>query len=132
MRNQSLLIGLVVSIISYVNTMAQSKVTRKDLLHALMEKQTVSNVEIKEVYIPVGQSSPRHTHPCPVVGYVASGRILFQIDGEQEKIIQKGEAFYEPKNKVIVHFDNASSSEPLIFIAFYLKESDEANVELVK
>ena len=71
----------------------------------------------------------KHLHPCPVVGYIVSGKVLFQVDGEEKKILNSGEAFYEPKNKTILHFDNASAEEPLVFIAFYLKEAGE---ELIK
>ncbi|WP_460979559.1 cupin domain-containing protein [Spirosoma knui] len=82
--------------------------------------------------IPAGQAAPKHSHPCSVVGYVASGRVLLQIEGEEKRIIQQGEAFYEPKDKVILHFDNDSSQHPLTFIAFYLKEADEDLIQLIK
>jgi quercetin dioxygenase-like cupin family protein len=54
--------------------------------------------------------------------------VLFQAEGEEKKVLKSGDAFYEPKNKTILHFDNAGE-EPLVFIAFYLKEDNE---ELIK
>lgn len=113
-------------------SMAQTQSLRKDLLQVLLTKQPLSQIDIKQVTIPVGQVAPKHTHPCPVVGYVTSGSVLFQIEGEEKRVIQQGEAFYEPKDKVILHFDNDSPQEPLTFIAFYLKQADEALIELVK
>ena len=56
---------------------------------------------------------------------------LFQIEGEKSQLIKAGEAFYEPKNKPILHFDNASDSELLVFIAYYLVEENEDLVMLL-
>ena len=112
--------------------MAQQKqLTRKDLLNAIVN-QKVSVVEIKEVNMTGGQEAPKHLHPCPVVGYIVSGRVLFQIEGQESEILKEGDAFYEPKNKTILHFDNASKDKPLIFVAFYLKEQHEENIKVLK
>ena len=112
--------------------MAQQKqLTRKDLLNAIVN-QKVSVVEIKEVNMTGGQEAPKHLHPCPVVGYIVSGRVLFQIEGQESKILKEGDAFYEPKNKTILHFDNASKDKPLIFVPFYLKEQNEENIKVLK
>lgn len=104
---------------------------RKDLMKVMMD-QHVSNVEVQQITMPAGQAAPKHLHPCPVVGYVASGSVLFQIEGEESVILKQGEAFYEPVNKNILHFDNASKEEPVTFIAFYLKEKDEANIKIIE
>ena len=118
-------------ILIYSNLMAQQKqLTRKDLLNAIVS-QKVSVVEIKEVNMTGGQEAPKHLHPCPVVGYVLSGRVIFQIEGEESKILKEGDAFYEPKNKTILHFDNASKNKPLTFVAFYLKEQSEENIKVL-
>jgi quercetin dioxygenase-like cupin family protein len=109
----------------------QNQLTRKDLLNAIVN-QTVSTVEIKEVTMAEGQKAPKHLHPCPVVGYVQSGNVLFQIEGEESKILHEGDAFYEPRNKTILHFDNALEDKPLTFIAFYLKEQDEENIKILE
>lgn len=108
----------------------ENKPTRKDLLDALVNQQ-VTVVEIKEVTMPPGMSAPKHLHPCPVVGVVRSGSVLFQIEGEESQVLNEGEAFYEPRNVTVLHFDNASAEKPLTFVAFYLKEADEENIELL-
>lgn len=108
-----------------------NQINRKDLMNAVL-KQNISTVEIKEITMPPGQSAPKHLHPCPVVGYVSSGSVLFQIEGEESKIICQGEAFYEPKDTIILHFDNASQVESLTFITFYLKEGGEENIQIAK
>lgn len=105
--------------------MAQEKVSRRDLLTACLTTQTVSRVEIKEVTIPPGGKADYHLHPCPVVGTVIAGTLLYQLQGGSPRILEKGDAFYEPRNQPVLHFDNASETAPLIFTAFYLVEEKE-------
>lgn len=112
--------------------MAQENlITRKNLESAFME-QKVSKVEIQEITFPAGQAAPKHLHPCPVVGYIKSGAVLFQIEGKDPVILKEGDSFYEPKNASMIHFDNASKDKPMTFIAFYLKEANEENVKLLQ
>lgn len=112
--------------------MAQQQISRKDLLNAVIN-QKITVVEIKQITMAAGQTAPKHLHPCPVVGYVISGEVLFQAEGEEKMILREGDAFYEPKNKNILHFDNASRDKTLTFAAFYLKEdANEENIKLVE
>ena len=116
---------------AYCTTMTQENMSsRKDLLNAVVNQQ-VSVVEIKEVTMLPGQAAPKHLHPCPVVGVVLSGSVLFQIEGRESQLLKEGDAFYEPRNATILHFDNASTESPLVFVAFYLKEENEANIQLL-
>jgi quercetin dioxygenase-like cupin family protein len=108
----------------------QTQVLKIDLLDAVVN-QRVGTVEIKEVTLAPGQPVPKHVNQCPVVGYVKYGAVLFQIEGEETMILAEGEAFYEPKGKVILHFDNASMHKPLTVIAFYLKEGKEETIKLL-
>lgn len=106
--------------------MEKKNVARTNLLSIqLREKQGLSKVEIKKVVIPINGKAEYHLHPCLVVGHIVSGTLLFQIEGEKPQLIKAGEAFYEPKNKPILHFDNALDSEPLVFMAYYLVEENE-------
>jgi quercetin dioxygenase-like cupin family protein len=125
------LIATLLSFFIYSSMMAQEKVSREDLLEALLYQEKVSQVAVKKVVLPKGLASGKHLHPCPVVGYIAAGSVVFQVEGEEKKILKQGDAFYEPKNKTILHFDNASKEDPLVFIAFYLKEGDEALIQLL-
>jgi quercetin dioxygenase-like cupin family protein len=116
-----LFILLIIS--SCCTSMEKKNVARTNLLSIqLREKQGLSKVEIKKVVIPVNGKAEYHLHPCPVVGHIVSGTLLFQIEGEKPQLIKAGEAFYEPK---ILHFDNALDSEPLVFMAYYLVEENE-------
>mgnify|MGYP000474548688 CR=1 FL=1 len=112
--------------------MKKSTVTRTDLLTVhLHDKQSLSKVEIKRVVIPQSGKAEYHLHPCSVVGHVVSGTLSFQVEGEKAQLLTGGEAFYEPKNKPILHFDNASDSESLVFIAYYLIEECEDLIVLL-
>ena len=119
-----LFILLIIS--SCCTSMEKKNVARTNLLSIqLKEKRGLSKVEIKKVVIPINGKAEYHLHPCLVVGHIVSGTLLFQIEGEKPQLIKAGEAFYEPKNKPILHFDNALDSEPLVFMAYYLVEENE-------
>ena len=97
-----------------------------------MINQKVKTLEIQEISFPAGQTAPKHLHPCPVVGYIKSGSVLFQVEGQDAVILKEGDSFYEPKNTNILHFDNASKDKPMTFIAFYLKKNNETNVKIIR
>ena len=111
--------------------MAQSEIVRKDLLLALVGSRTISTVDIKEVTMPPGQKGAYHKHPCPVVGHVVSGSVLIQVEGDSAKTLRDGEAFFEPAETPIVHFDNASESKPLKFIAYYLLNGEKELIQML-
>jgi quercetin dioxygenase-like cupin family protein len=81
----------------------------------------VSMVEVR--YGP-GESSQQHSHPCPVVGYVVEGAYRTQVKGEPEKIYKAGESFYEAPNGVHLVSENASSTEPVRFLAYFICDHD--------
>src|SRR5689334_17146091 len=96
-------------------------IIRKPLLTALLgQLKPTQRVEIKQIDFAPSQATGLHNHPCPVVGYIAKGTVLFQVEGEGPRTLHAGDAFFEPPNKTMLHFDNASDTEPMTFIAFYL------------
>jgi len=102
-----------------------SEIQRKSLLTAIIEgRKDVERVEIREIGLAAGQEVGLHLHPCPVIGLVIAGRIRFQIAGQPEKILQAGDAFFEPAHTRIAHFD-ATADGPAKFAAFYLLGRDE-------
>lgn len=123
---------IVAVMLNSVVLMAQQKtISRKELLKTALD-QKVKSTEIQEITMAAGQSAPEHLHPCPVLGIINSGEAVFQIEGQQKVVLHEGEAFYEPKNVKILHFDNASAEKPLVFTAIYLKEGNEENIRFVK
>lgn len=112
--------------------MEKKSVIRTNLLTIqLHEKQQLFKIETKRIVIPKGGKAAYHLHPCSVVGHVVSGTLLFQIEGEEPQFLNAGEIFYEPKNQPILHFDNASNTEELVFLAYYLLEGNEDLITLL-
>ena len=91
---------------------------------ALAGSPSVERVEMAQVELAPGQPAGRHFHPCDV-GYIVSGAIRFQIAGEPERMLGAGDAFHEPANREIAHFDNASREQPATFVACYLLQPGE-------
>jgi quercetin dioxygenase-like cupin family protein len=95
--------------------------TRKDLLAvSLAAAPSVARVEIKTITLGPGVQAGLHLHPCPVVGVVTAGGIVFQIEGSPEQRLRAGDAFFEPANTPVLHFDNAANDVPAAFVTFYL------------
>ncbi len=111
--------------------MPQDPVVRRALLSQPIPPKEVRTVEVREITMAPGQRGGRHRHPCPVFGLVKSGTVLFQVEGEQERLIQAGESFYEPQDAPILHFDNASPTESLMFVAFYLVDREPRLIEML-
>lgn len=123
---------IVILILNSVVMLAQQKtISRKELLKTAIN-QKVKTTEIQEITLVPGLEVSKHLHPCPVVGIIKSGEAVFQIEGQPKIILHEGDAFYEPKNIKILHFDNASAEKPLVFTAIYLKEGNEENIKLLK
>lgn len=112
--------------------MAQQQIGRKQLLSEILTERSLSKVDVTEITMPAGQKAPLHKHPCPVFGYVSEGTLLFQIDGMEEKILKAGDAFYEPADTAIAHFDNASPDHVMKFIAFYLNNGEGKLIEMLE
>jgi len=86
---------------------------------------------VREIEFAPGQQTGRHLHPSPVVGYIAEGAALLQVEGHAPQSLPLGSAFYEPAETVIARFDNASQTKPLKFIAYYLLTADEPLIEML-
>ena len=88
----------------------------------------VDRVEVKKLTITPGGKTGLHTHPGPVISYVLQGALIVKIAGGEEKTFKPGEVIYEPGNIVIEKFDNASPTEPAVFIADYLLSADDKEI----
>jgi hypothetical protein len=63
--------------------------------------------------------------------YRRRGTAVLQIEGREPQSLPTGAAFYEPAETVIARFDNASLTEPMKFIAYYLIGGDEPLIEML-
>lgn len=96
--------------------------------------------DIKPPFIPDGASgmtvlvewppghpgAAPHRHSGPAFGYVMEGAVLFELEGEPERVVKAGETFWEPGGDVIHYQDgNALSDAPTKFVVFMLCESGQ-------
>jgi hypothetical protein len=58
------------------------------------------------VTLPPGSAgSPPHRHTGPAFGYVLEGEMIFELEGEPERVVRAGETFWEPGGDVIHYQD---------------------------
>jgi quercetin dioxygenase-like cupin family protein len=81
-------------------------------------------VTIIEVTYRPGESSPSHTHACPVIGFVIQGTIRMKVKGEPERIYKNGQSFYEAPNGVHEVSANDSKTDPARFLAYFVCDRD--------
>jgi quercetin dioxygenase-like cupin family protein len=102
--------------------MPPSKVT------ALM-KQAIAEFPGHEVTmltldIPPGGGSPAHRHPGHYAfGYVLEGAYKIKVGDGPEKVLHKGEAFYEAPGELHAVSGNASDTEPAKVLVVMVVES---------
>ena len=62
------------------------------------------------VALPPGSAgTPPHRHSGPAFGYVIRGEMLFELEGEPERVIPTGGSFWEPGGDRI-HYQDANNS----------------------
>ncbi|MBX3737687.1 MAG: cupin domain-containing protein [Candidatus Didemnitutus sp.] len=104
---------------------ATPAVTRQDLLNAVIDPaRSVASIAIKRVTLQPHSPTGLHLHPCPVIGVVMEGEILFQLEGGPRQILRAGDAVHEPANARVLHFDNIGD-RPAILTACYLLAPDQ-------
>lgn len=85
------------------------------------------------VKLPPGdRGTPPHRHSGPVFGYMLEGEMTFELEGEPERVIQAGEAFWEPGGDVI-HYQAANhlSDAPSKFLVVMIGVPGEPMLTLV-
>jgi quercetin dioxygenase-like cupin family protein len=111
--------------------MSQQAIARKQLLLASLGSKNVTSVDVRQIRLEPGQQAGRHLHSCAVVGYIVQGTAVLAVEGEPAKNLPAGSAFYEPAGRVIANFGNASHSEPMTFVAFYLLDSEQELIRML-
>src|ERR1700748_400204 len=107
-------------------------IQRKQLLTAVLGNRNVSSIDVREIRLAPGQQAGRHLHPCAVLGYIVEGTATYQIEGEAKQILPAGSAFHAPAGAIIANFGNASDSEPMTFVAFYLLNGDQDLIQMLE
>lgn len=69
-----------------------------------------------------GGSDPIHRHNAHAFVYVLEGSIVMQVEGGKEVTLTPGQTFYEGPSDVHVIGRNASSTKPVKFLVFLVKD----------
>lgn len=119
--------GLARAIVQHPADTPQAKTERARIAfsHALPRLDGAHlNATIVEVTYGPGESSPPHSHPCAVIGYVVEGALRTQVQGEAEAVYKAGESFYEAPNGVHMVSANASDEIPAKLLAYFVCDHD--------
>jgi quercetin dioxygenase-like cupin family protein len=74
------------------------------------------------VTLPPGSPGlPPHRHSGPAFGYVVEGEVIFELEGEPERVVRAGETFWEPGGDVIHYQDgnNLSNAETTFVVMMF-------------
>jgi quercetin dioxygenase-like cupin family protein len=63
-------------------------------------------------YPPGDPGAPPHRHSGPAFGYVLEGEMVFELEGEPERVIRAGEVFWEPGGDVI-HYQDGNNRDDI-------------------
>ncbi|MFI6099392.1 cupin domain-containing protein [Lentzea sp. NPDC051213] len=82
-----------------------------EVLHSVLDAPQITAgstaVTVKITLPPGSPGGPAHRHSGPAYGYVIKGAIVFEVEGEPERVIHEGEAFSEPGGDKI-HYQTAN------------------------
>ncbi|CAN5262369.1 hypothetical protein BH11ACT2_BH11ACT2_12320 [soil metagenome] len=98
------------------------RATRMD--QRLDAAKSISRVVVREIRMLPRVSAGLHVHNGPVFGNVVEGSVIFQIEGEPERLLTAGAVFYEPEGTRIARFD-ALDDGAVFFGHFLLADGQE-------
>ena len=75
-----------------------------------------AQLRLLKVNIPVGLKTPLHTHPAPMIVYVAQGK-LKHVSGEIINYFKEGESFAEANYGREHYVENVGKNTAVIFVA---------------
>jgi quercetin dioxygenase-like cupin family protein len=102
--------------------MPPSKVT--PLMKQAIPEYPGHEVTMITLDIPPGGGSGAHRHPGHhTFGYVLEGAYKIKVDDGPERILHKGDSFYEAPGALHAVSQNASATEPAKVLAIQLAES---------
>jgi quercetin dioxygenase-like cupin family protein len=104
---------------------ARTKVTT--LMKQEMEGIDGKIVRVVELNVGPGGTSPAHTHPGHIFGYVIEGEFEVGINDDPPKLYQAGEVFYEPAGAVHRVGRNPSETNSTRVVAFMFLDKGKLN-----
>jgi quercetin dioxygenase-like cupin family protein len=86
------------------------------------ENPTIQVIKGARIRFAPGQPTGLHRHPMSTVGVVTAGSFRFQPEGQDPRVLQTGDGFFEPAGRTILQFDNASETEEAEIVCYYLTD----------
>jgi quercetin dioxygenase-like cupin family protein len=81
---------------------------------------------------PGDPGTPPHRHPGPAFGYVVEGEMRLEVEGEPERVVRAGEAFWEPGGDVIHYQDGNNRADSWVrFVVTLLCAPSQPTLTLV-
>jgi quercetin dioxygenase-like cupin family protein len=122
MQDRRTFLGLATASLLPIGAAAQTSEPRpptgRELArHALTEPFDGYDVTLNEGTF-FAASSPEHTHPTFVLGYVLDGQLRFAINNEPERIVPAGSTFFEPLGGVHTIHGSATPNGGVRFLTF--------------
>jgi quercetin dioxygenase-like cupin family protein len=104
-----------------------SALKREVLLEAVLPEANprVTRVKGARIRFAPGQPTGLHKHAMSTVGVVTEGAFTLQFEGGEARTLRTGDCFFEPAGRVVLHFDNASQTDPAEIVCFYLTDEEE-------
>jgi quercetin dioxygenase-like cupin family protein len=92
-----------------VDTVTESPLAPKFAVISSVEAPPVpATAEAMTIHVTLPPGSPGlppHRHSGPAFGYVVEGEMIFELEGEPERVIRAGGTFWEPGGDVIHYQD---------------------------
>lgn len=94
--------------------------------HAIPNIPGKSLIAVEVVYPPGGKSAAHHhAKSAFIYGYVVSGSIRSQVEGQPARVYKAGESFYENPGAHHLVSGNASDTEPAKLLAVFVVDTDD-------
>jgi quercetin dioxygenase-like cupin family protein len=128
----TLVVGIVAGLLGHQVLVAQQAPIKRTIL----QQNDLEGVPGKEVIMFRADIAPgavlgAHYHSGPEMFYVAQGTFLFEPKGQPSVTLKAGESSYAP-TKLIHSGKNASTTEPLTLIGFWVAEKGQPLATPVK
>jgi quercetin dioxygenase-like cupin family protein len=114
-----------------VAAVTQPDVSRDVLFDVTIAKpRTVTHIEARRIRMGPGVAAGPHRHNGPVVGTIAEGSVIFQVDGGPETVLRPGDVFFEPEGVRIDRFD--AQDDGVVFFAYFpLGDGQQSELSMI-
>ena len=65
------------------------------------------NLMTVELHFEKGAVGAPHSHPHEQIGYIISGKLVYQEEGQEDKILGTGDTYYVARSKLSLHSGKA-------------------------